>query len=176
MFSGSDQSRPAQASSARSRTAMPTSTATGIADTDGRCSPATETNPTLPSIRMAPLQSPLLQEVLATDGTDTISATSKCWILADQDISLLAPTLDLHGPSTTTTTTTVPQAYRDTVSGPLPTPTTMAPRTGEGGLEQEAGDRAGAANAGDIQITGGKGCPSSKEPTITMPFFAQSEQ
>ena len=49
---------------------------------------------------------------LATDGTDTIRNV-EVLDFTDQDISLLAPTLDLHGPSTTTTTATVAQAYRD---------------------------------------------------------------
>ena len=49
----------------------------------------------------------------ATDGTDTIRNIEKL-DFTDQDISLQAPTLDLHGDVTTTTTTTVPQAYRDT--------------------------------------------------------------
>ena len=52
---------------------------------------------------------------LATDGTDTIRNV-EILDFADQDISLLAPTLDLHGSSTNTTTATVAQAYRDTFS------------------------------------------------------------
>ena len=49
---------------------------------------------------------------LATDGTDTLR-NIEILDFADQDISLLAPTLDLNGDVTTTTTTTVAQAYRD---------------------------------------------------------------
>jgi Ca2+-binding RTX toxin-like protein len=50
---------------------------------------------------------------LATDGTDTVRNVERLEF-ADQTISLVAPTLDLHGDVTTTTTTTAPQAYRDT--------------------------------------------------------------
>ena len=50
---------------------------------------------------------------LATDGTDTLRNV-EILDFTDQDISLQAPTLDLHGDVTTTTTTTTAQAYRDT--------------------------------------------------------------
>ncbi|QRM31582.1 peroxidase family protein [Microvirga sp. VF16] len=50
---------------------------------------------------------------LATDGRDTIRNV-EILDFTDQDISLLAPTLDLHGDVTVTNTTTTPQAYRDT--------------------------------------------------------------
>ncbi|SEI20752.1 peroxidase family protein [Tardiphaga sp. OK245] len=50
---------------------------------------------------------------LATDGTDTLR-NIEVLDFTDQDISLLAPTLDLNGDVITTTTTTVAQAYRDT--------------------------------------------------------------
>ncbi|WPO43209.1 peroxidase family protein [Tardiphaga sp. 42S5] len=50
---------------------------------------------------------------LATDGTDTLR-NIEVLDFTDQDISLLAPTLDLNGDVTTTTTTTAAQAYRDT--------------------------------------------------------------
>ncbi|MDR6631554.1 Ca2+-binding RTX toxin-like protein [Phyllobacterium sp. 1468] len=50
---------------------------------------------------------------LATDGTDTIRNV-EILDFTDQDISLVAPTLDLNGDVTNTTTLTLPQAYRDT--------------------------------------------------------------
>ncbi|MEH7876849.1 peroxidase family protein [Rhizobium laguerreae] len=50
---------------------------------------------------------------LATDGTDTLR-NIEVLDFTDQDISLLAPTLDLNADATTTTTTTAAQAYRDT--------------------------------------------------------------
>ena len=50
---------------------------------------------------------------LATDGTDTIRNV-EVLDFTDQDVTLLAPTLDLHGDVTTTTTVAAPQAYRDT--------------------------------------------------------------
>ena len=49
---------------------------------------------------------------LATDGTDTVRNV-EVLDFADQDISLLAPTLDLNGDVTNTTTTTATEAYRD---------------------------------------------------------------
>ncbi|UXN66055.1 hypothetical protein N8E89_22785 (plasmid) [Phyllobacterium sp. A18/5-2] len=50
---------------------------------------------------------------LATDGTD-ILRNIEILDFTDQDISLQAPTLDLHGDVTSTTTVSIPQAYRDT--------------------------------------------------------------
>ncbi len=50
---------------------------------------------------------------LATDGTDTLR-NIEVLDFTDQDISLVAPTLDLNGDVTTTTTVSFPQAYRDT--------------------------------------------------------------
>ena len=50
---------------------------------------------------------------LATDGTDTIRNV-EVLDFTDQDISLQAPTLDLHGDVTSTSTVSPPQAYRDT--------------------------------------------------------------
>ncbi len=49
---------------------------------------------------------------LATDGTDTLR-NIEVLDFTDQDISLQAPTLDLHGDVTSTSTLSLPQAYRD---------------------------------------------------------------
>lgn len=54
---------------------------------------------------------------LATDGTDTIRNV-EVLDFTDQDISLLAPTLDLNGDVTTTTTAIAAQAYRDEFETP----------------------------------------------------------
>uniref|UniRef100_UPI00232FADCB peroxidase family protein n=1 Tax=Candidatus Phyllobacterium onerii TaxID=3020828 RepID=UPI00232FADCB len=54
---------------------------------------------------------------LATDGTDTLR-NIEVLDFTDQDISLLAPTLDLHGDVTTTSTVSAPQAFRDTFDTP----------------------------------------------------------
>ncbi|TXR47174.1 peroxidase family protein [Phyllobacterium endophyticum] len=54
---------------------------------------------------------------LATDGTDTIRNV-EILDFTDQDISLQAPTLDLHGDVTNTSTVSVPQAFRDTFDTP----------------------------------------------------------
>lgn len=87
------------------------------------------------------------------DGTDTIRNV-EVLDFTDQDIMLQAPTLDLHGPSTSTSTATVAQAYRDQfgtnaynntngTSNWTPTPWV------------ETGDTGGAAG-GDVQVTGGR--------------------
>ncbi|WP_426227117.1 peroxidase family protein [Pararhizobium sp. DWP3-4] len=89
---------------------------------------------------------------LATDGTDTIRNV-ELLDFTDQDISLQAPTLDLHGPSTTSTTTTVAQAYRDTFD-------TASLSNSDGTVNWtatpwvESGD-SGDVTAGQIQIDAG---------------------
>jgi Ca2+-binding RTX toxin-like protein len=91
---------------------------------------------------------------LATDGTDTIRNVERLEF-SDQTISLLAPTLDLHGDVTTTTTTPVPQAYRDTFD-------TAAHNNSNGSVNWagtpwvEAGDD-GGVTSGQIQIDAGGG-------------------
>jgi len=89
---------------------------------------------------------------LATDGTDTIRNV-ELLDFTDQDISLQAPTLDLHGPSTTTTTATVAQAYRDTFVTAAYTNNNGA--SNWGGAWVEAGDT-GGATGGDVSIAGGR--------------------
>lgn len=89
---------------------------------------------------------------LATDGTDTIRNV-ELLDFTDQDISLQAPTLDLHGPSTTTTTATVAQAYRDTFATAAYTNNNGA--SNWGGPWVEAGDT-GGATGGDVSIAGGR--------------------
>jgi Ca2+-binding RTX toxin-like protein len=86
---------------------------------------------------------------LATDGTDTVRNVERLEF-ADQTISLVAPTLDLHGDVTNTTTTSVPQAYRDTFD-------TAAHNNSNGSVNWvstpwvEAGDD-GGVTTGQIQI------------------------
>jgi Ca2+-binding RTX toxin-like protein len=86
---------------------------------------------------------------LATDGTDTVRNVERLEF-ADQTISLVAPTLDLHGDVTTTTTTSAPQAYRDTFD-------TAAHNNSNGSVNWvstpwvEAGDD-GGVTTGQIQI------------------------
>ncbi|HEV2565203.1 MAG TPA: Ig-like domain-containing protein, partial [Microvirga sp.] len=86
---------------------------------------------------------------LATDGTDTVRNVERLEF-ADQTISLVAPTLDLHGDVTTTTTTSTPQAYRDTFD-------TAAHNNSNGSVNWaatpwvEAGDD-GGVTTGQIQI------------------------
>ena len=89
---------------------------------------------------------------LATDGTDTVRNV-EILRFTDQDISLLAPTLDLHGPTTSTSTVTALQAYRDTFG--LVAYNNNNGTSSWGGNWTEGNDNANAAN-GDIQITGGR--------------------
>lgn len=89
---------------------------------------------------------------LATDGTDTIRNV-EILDFTDQDISLSAPTLDLHGPTTSTSTVTVAQAYRDTFG-------TNAYNNNNGssawgGNWTETGDD-GSATTGDVNVGGGR--------------------
>jgi len=89
---------------------------------------------------------------LATDGTDTIRNV-EILDFTDQDITLQAPTLDLHGPSTTTTTATVAQAYRDTFT--LNAYNNNNGASNWGGNWTETGDT-GGATAGDVSVAGGR--------------------
>ncbi|NOV16620.1 hypothetical protein E5S70_11120 [Ensifer adhaerens] len=86
---------------------------------------------------------------LATDGTDTIRNV-ELLDFTDQDISLQAPTLDLHGPSTTTTTATVAQAYRDTFTAAAYTNNNGASNWGGPWVE---GNDTGGATGGDISVS-----------------------
>jgi Ca2+-binding RTX toxin-like protein len=89
---------------------------------------------------------------LATDGTDTIRNV-EILDFTDQDISLAAPTLDLHGDITTTTTVSAPNAYRDFFD-------TAAFNNSNGSVNWtgtpwvEAND-SGGVTAGQIQIDAG---------------------
>ncbi|WP_249128098.1 peroxidase family protein [Bradyrhizobium lablabi] len=89
---------------------------------------------------------------LATDGTDTVRNV-EVLDFTDQDILLQAPTLDLHGPVTTTSTASAPQAYRDTFD-------TAAHNNSNGTVDwtlspwTETGDDSGVTT-GEIQIDGG---------------------
>jgi Ca2+-binding RTX toxin-like protein len=89
---------------------------------------------------------------LATDGTDTIRNV-EILDFTDQDISLVAPTLDLHGDVTTTLTVSAPQAFRDTFD-------TTALNNSNGTVNWagtpwvEAND-SGGVTAGQIQIDAG---------------------
>ncbi|WP_051677361.1 peroxidase family protein [Bradyrhizobium sp. URHD0069] len=89
---------------------------------------------------------------LATDGTDTIRNV-EVLDFTDQDILLQAPTLDLHGPTTVTTTATVAQAYRDTFAA-------NAYNNNNGtsswtGNWTETNDD-GSATTGDVRVAGGR--------------------
>ncbi|KRR18482.1 peroxidase family protein [Bradyrhizobium retamae] len=89
---------------------------------------------------------------LATDGTDTIRNV-EVLDFTDQDILLQAPTLDLHGDVTTTTTTTVAQAYRDTFDN-------AAHNNSNGTVNWAATpwvetDDSGGVTAGQIQLDAG---------------------
>jgi Ca2+-binding RTX toxin-like protein len=88
---------------------------------------------------------------LATDGTDTLRNV-EILDFTDQDITLAAPTLDLTGDSTATTTVTVAQAFRDEF-------TSSAYNNNNGtsnwaGSWTEGNDTGGAAT-GDIRVAGG---------------------
>ncbi|HEV7437634.1 MAG TPA: peroxidase family protein [Pseudorhizobium sp.] len=88
---------------------------------------------------------------LATDGTDTLRNV-EILDFTDQDITLAAPTLDLTGDSTATTTVTVAQAFRDDF-------TSSAYNNNNGtsnwaGSWTEGNDTGGAAT-GDIRVAGG---------------------
>lgn len=87
-----------------------------------------------------------------TDGIDTIRNV-EVLDFTDQDITLSAPTLDLHGPSTTTTTAAVAQAYRDTFSANAYTNNNGA--SNWGGNWTETGDD-NSATAGDVNVAGGR--------------------
>jgi len=89
----------------------------------------------------------------ATDGTDTIRNV-EVLDFTDQDITLLAPTLDLHGPSTTTTTVTVAQAYRDQF-GANAYNNTNGVTNWSGTPWVEGGDN-NSATTGDVLVTGGR--------------------
>ncbi len=89
---------------------------------------------------------------LATDGTDTIRNV-EILDFTDQDISLLAPTLDLHGPTTSTSTAIVTQAYRDTFTANAYTNNNGA--SAWGGNWIETGDT-GGATGGDVSVAGGR--------------------
>lgn len=89
---------------------------------------------------------------LATDGTDTVRNV-EILRFTDQDISLQAPTLDLHGPSTSTSTATVAQAYRDTFTTAGYSNNNGV--TNWGGNWTETNDN-GIATSGDILISGGR--------------------
>ena len=78
----------------------------------GRCSPVRGPSTTSASMPTEP-STVAHTGGLATDGTDTIRNV-EILDFTDQDISLVAPTLDLHGDVTNTTTVTAAQAYRDT--------------------------------------------------------------
>ncbi len=89
---------------------------------------------------------------LATDGTDTLR-NIEVLDFTDQDISLAAPTLDLHGDTTATTTVSIPQAYRDTFS--------VAAYNNNNGVSAwngnwTEGNDNGNAGTGDVLITGGR--------------------
>ncbi|UXN62195.1 peroxidase family protein [Phyllobacterium zundukense] len=89
---------------------------------------------------------------LATDGTDTIRNV-EILDFTDQDISLQAPTLDLHGDVTTTTTVSVPNAYRDFFD-------TAAFNNSNGtvnwaGTPWVEADDSGGVTAGQIQLDAG---------------------
>jgi Ca2+-binding RTX toxin-like protein len=89
---------------------------------------------------------------LATDGTDTIRNV-EILDFTDQDISLLAPTLDLHGPTTSTSTVVVAQAYRDQFGTNAYTNNNGA--SNWTGNWTETND-AGGATGGDINVAGGR--------------------
>ena len=88
---------------------------------------------------------------LATDGTDTIRNV-EVLDFADQDILLQAPTLDLHGPTTSTATTIVTQAFRDTFSANAYTNNNGT--SNWGGNWTETNDD-GSATTGDVSVAGG---------------------
>lgn len=90
---------------------------------------------------------------LATDGTDTLR-NIEVLDFTDQDISLVAPTLDLHGPSTTTTTTTVTEAYRDEFGANAYNNNNDGTFNWAGNWI-EAGDDS-SATTGDVLVTGGR--------------------
>ncbi len=89
---------------------------------------------------------------LATDGTDTVRNV-EVLDFADQDILLQVPTLDLHGPSTTTTTATVAQAYRDQFGANAYTNNNGA--SNWNGNWTETNDT-GGATGGDVSVAGGR--------------------
>lgn len=89
---------------------------------------------------------------LATDGTDTVRNV-EVLDFTDQDISLLAPTLDLHGPTASTATATVAQAYRDTFTANAYNNNNGV--SAWGGAWTETGDNASAAG-GDVNVGGGR--------------------
>ncbi|WP_455918967.1 peroxidase family protein [Ensifer canadensis] len=86
---------------------------------------------------------------LATDGTDTIRNV-EILDFTDQDISLQAPTLDLHGPSTSTATATVAQAYRDTFTAATYTNNNGASNWGGPWVED---NDTGGATGGDVSVS-----------------------
>ena len=88
----------------------------------------------------------------ATDGTDTLR-NIEILDFTDQDISLLAPTLDLHGPTTLTSTATVAQAYRDTFTANAYNNNDGA--SNWGGAWAETGDN-GIATTGDVSVASGR--------------------
>ena len=108
-----DQSGPAGASCGRSATATTSVDSDGIADLDRAVFSGARAEYDIDfnadgTITVAHTGG------LATDGTDTHPQCRESCDFTDQDISLQAPTLDLHGQRTATTTATVAQAYRDT--------------------------------------------------------------
>ena len=115
MFNGTHQSR-----SARHRAHDPEQhdagsnqpDSDGIADVDTAVFSGARAEYDITSMPMAPSPWPIPAVWRPTARTP--SAMSSVLDFTDQDISLQAPTLDLHGDVTVTTTTTVAQAYRDT--------------------------------------------------------------
>jgi hypothetical protein len=104
---------------------------------------------------------------LATDGTDTVSNV-EVLDFADQDITLQAPTLDLHGDVTTTTTATAAQAYRDTFDNAAhnnsngtvawaATPWVEAGDTTTGNVVTEGEIQIDAGNSNELRFQGGDG-------------------
>ncbi|RYE58560.1 MAG: heme peroxidase, partial [Hyphomicrobiales bacterium] len=90
---------------------------------------------------------------LLTDGTDTLR-NIEVLDFTDQDISLVAPTLDLNGDSSTTTTVDTPLAFRDQFA--------VAQYNNSNGTVNWAAtpwtetNDAGGATTGDINIAGGQ--------------------
>ncbi|ATU94434.1 peroxidase family protein [Phyllobacterium zundukense] len=99
---------------------------------------------------------------LATDGTDTLR-NIEILDFTDQDISLQAPTLDLHGDVTTTTTVSAPQAYRDTFdtaalnnsNGTVGWAATPWVETGDSGGVTTGQIQIDAGNSNELRFLGG---------------------
>ncbi|MCR6636555.1 peroxidase family protein [Devosia sp.] len=89
------------------------------------------------------------------DGTDTVRNV-EVLDFTDQDVLLQVPTLDLHGPTTATTTATVAQAYRDEFASNAYNLNNGASNWNGNWTETNDGAGAGSPTAGDIQVAGGR--------------------